>query len=74
VSGPRNWLKTILLVEDNPNDVELTLEAIAAYRIANEVVVLHDGAEPSTTGAKAPQRMSAGRRRWCSWTSRCLRW
>jgi hypothetical protein len=27
-----NGLKTILLVEDNPNDVELTLEALAEYR------------------------------------------
>ena len=40
-----NGLKTILLVEDDPNDVELTLEALAEYRVANEVVVLHDGAE-----------------------------
>jgi CheY-like chemotaxis protein len=40
-----NGLKTILLVEDNPNDVELTLEALAENRVANEVVMLHDGAE-----------------------------
>ena len=40
-----NGLKTILLVEDNPNDVELTLEALADYRLANEVVVLNDGEE-----------------------------
>jgi CheY-like chemotaxis protein len=42
-----NALKTILLVEDDPNDVELTLEALAEYRVANEVMVLvlHDGAE-----------------------------
>jgi CheY-like chemotaxis protein len=40
-----NGLKTILFVEDDPNDVELTLEALAEYRVANEVVVLHDGAE-----------------------------
>ncbi|MGH2745350.1 MAG: response regulator [Thermoleophilaceae bacterium] len=40
-----NGLKTILFVEDNPNDVELTLEALAEYRVANQVVVLHDGAE-----------------------------
>ena len=33
-----NALKTILLVEDNPNDVELTLEALAEYRLANEIV------------------------------------
>ncbi len=35
----------ILLAEDNPNDVELTLEALAEYRVANEVVVVRDGAE-----------------------------
>ncbi|MDQ3775176.1 MAG: response regulator [Pseudomonadota bacterium] len=40
-----NGRKTILLVEDNPNDVELTLEALAGHRVANEIVVLHDGAE-----------------------------
>jgi CheY-like chemotaxis protein len=40
-----NGLKTILLVEDDPNDIELTLEALAEYRVANEIMVLHDGAE-----------------------------
>jgi len=38
-------LKRILLVEDNPNDVELTLNALADYNLANEVVVARDGAE-----------------------------
>jgi CheY-like chemotaxis protein len=38
-------LKSILLAEDNPRDVELTLEALAEYNLANEVVVAHDGAE-----------------------------
>lgn len=38
-------LKRILLVEDNPNDVELTLAAFEEYRLANEVVVVRDGAE-----------------------------
>ncbi|MGH8509191.1 MAG: response regulator [Gammaproteobacteria bacterium] len=36
-------LKTILLVEDNPNDVELTLEALAEYRLANDIVAVNDG-------------------------------
>jgi len=36
-------LKTILLVEDSPNDVELTLEALANYRLANDIVVVNDG-------------------------------
>jgi CheY-like chemotaxis protein len=38
-------LKPILLVEDNPNDVELTLAALARSHLANEVVVVRDGAE-----------------------------
>ena len=38
-------LKRILLVEDNPNDVELTLSAFEEHHLANEVVVVRDGAE-----------------------------
>ena len=37
--------ETILLVEDNPDDVELTLRAFRKNNIANEVVVVNDGAE-----------------------------
>ncbi len=37
-------LKTILLAEDNAKDVELTLEALAENNLANEVVVVNDGA------------------------------
>lgn len=37
--------RTILLVEDNPDDRELTLRAINAENIRNEVVVVEDGAE-----------------------------
>jgi CheY-like chemotaxis protein len=40
-----NNLKRILLVEDNPNDVELTLAALAEQNLANEVIVIQDGAE-----------------------------
>jgi DNA-binding response OmpR family regulator len=36
---------TILLVEDNPNDEELTLRALKKNQIKNEVVVCRDGAE-----------------------------
>ena len=35
----------ILMVEDNPNDVELTLHAFKRYRLANHTHVVHDGAE-----------------------------
>jgi CheY-like chemotaxis protein len=38
-------LKRILLAEDNEHDVELTLDALAENRLANEVVVVRDGAE-----------------------------
>jgi CheY-like chemotaxis protein len=42
---PETMLKPILLVEDNPKDVELTLVALQRSRLANEVIVLRDGAE-----------------------------
>ena len=35
----------ILLVEDNPNDVELTLQALRASHLANDIMVVRDGAE-----------------------------
>lgn len=38
-------LKRILLVEDSEPDIELTLSALSGHRLANEVVVAHDGAE-----------------------------
>lgn len=38
-------LKRILLVEDDVNDVELTLESLKEYNLANEVVVARDGEE-----------------------------
>ena len=38
-------LKPILLVEDNPKDKELTLNALEASQLANEIIVLKDGAE-----------------------------
>ena len=38
-------LKPILLVEDNPNDLELTLLALERSQLANDVVVTRDGAE-----------------------------
>jgi CheY-like chemotaxis protein len=40
---PNNPLGRILLVEDDPRDVELTLTALADYNLANEVAVARDG-------------------------------
>jgi two-component system, response regulator len=36
---------TIMLVEDNPDDIELTLRAFRKNNIANNTVVVHDGAQ-----------------------------
>ena len=38
-------IKRILLAEDNPNDVELTLAALQECRLSNEVEVVRDGAD-----------------------------
>src|SRR5688572_38795 len=38
-------VKRILLAEDNPNDVELTLSALDEHNLANEVVIARDGEE-----------------------------
>ena len=50
-------LKPILIVEDSPKDVELTLAALEECQLANGVVVVRDGAEAldflNCTGAYA---------------------
>ena len=38
-------LRPILLAEDNPNDVELTLNALHSLNLANEIIVVTDGAQ-----------------------------
>ena len=37
--------RTILLAEDDPQDVELTLEALREHKLANRVVVVRDGVQ-----------------------------
>jgi CheY-like chemotaxis protein len=37
--------KSILLVEDNPDDVDLTLRALKKNNIRNDVIVVNDGVE-----------------------------
>jgi two-component system response regulator len=55
--------KSILLVEDNPDDEALTLRALTQNKILNEVVVAHDGAEALdylfATGAYAGRDLTA---------------
>jgi CheY-like chemotaxis protein len=38
-------LNTILLVEDNPNDVELILASLKEFNLANEIQIANDGVE-----------------------------
>ena len=38
-------IRTILLAEDSPKDVELTLEALSEQNLANNVIVVKDGVE-----------------------------
>jgi CheY-like chemotaxis protein len=38
-----NKIGRILMVEDDPKDVELTLTALEEYNLANEVIVTRDG-------------------------------
>ena len=37
--------KTVLLVEDNPDDEMLTLRALKKHNLANEIIVVRDGQE-----------------------------
>jgi CheY-like chemotaxis protein len=38
-------LKRILLVEDDPKDIELTIAALSEHNLANEIAVARDGVE-----------------------------
>jgi CheY-like chemotaxis protein len=38
-------IKRILLAEDDPNDVELTLSALRTNHVVNEIIVARDGAQ-----------------------------
>lgn len=45
MSPSKSSLRPILLAEDNPNDVELTLSALHTLNLANEIIIVGDGAE-----------------------------
>ena len=38
-------IKTILLAEDNQNDIDLTVMALSEYNLANNIEIVHDGVE-----------------------------
>src|SRR5687768_8221600 len=38
-------LKRLLLAEDSENDIEMTLDALSEYHLANQIDVVKDGAE-----------------------------
>src|SRR5262245_62765462 len=54
----------ILLAEDNPNDVELTLHTLRRHNLANRIHVVRDGAEALEflfcTGAYAQRDIAQG--------------
>lgn len=56
----------ILLVEDNPNDLELALHALKRHRLANQIQIARDGAEALEfifcTGAYVNRKIENGPR------------
>lgn len=48
--------QTILVVDDNPDDVELTLRVLRTHRIANDVQVARDGVEAMEFLEKTPDQ------------------
>ena len=60
---PENVVE-ILLVEDDPNDMELTLHALQRYNLTNHLHVVRDGAEALDflfdTGVYAQRRIEDG--------------
>ena len=54
-------LKPILLVEDNPKDLELTLVALGKSQLANEVVVARDDPGQAAWGALRGEASALGR-------------
>ena len=42
---PNHTVVDILLVEDNPDDLELALHALRKHKLANNISIAHDGVE-----------------------------
>jgi CheY-like chemotaxis protein len=61
----------ILFVEDDPNEVELTLDALREVNLANSIQVARDGEEALDVffcRGEFSSRTFATHRDWCSWT------
>ena len=61
----------ILLVEDNPNDVKLTLHALREENLVNNIQVARMGRKRSISYSAEVNSQIAGssiRPDWCSWT------
>lgn len=60
----------ILLVEDNPNDVELTLRALRKQNVSERIFVVKDGAEALdflfAGGPYQDRKLNIVRRSFCS--------
>ena len=56
-------LRPILLVEDSPRDIELTMAALAKCQLANEIVVARDGAEALKGQSREAATLAAHPRR-----------
>ena len=68
-------IKTILLIEDDPRDAELTLAALEEHTLANKVAVVDNGEKALDYLYRRGEfrHARAATPSWCCWTSRCLR-
>ena len=76
-----NHVVEVLIVEDNPQDLELTKRALRKAKLTNKIQVARDGAKAITTSSFAAARSPSGRsitvrrlfystsnfRKWTAW-------
>jgi hypothetical protein len=60
-------IRYILLVEDDPRDVELTLAALEEHHLANKVLVVHDGRWITSSAARNSKRARGAIPSSCCW-------
>jgi CheY-like chemotaxis protein len=64
----RVQLTQILLVEDSPTDVELTIEALRDAKVANQLSVVSDGVEALAFPRRDGRHAAPPARTWSCWT------